>query len=127
MKHLTVNELINALKLFPEEMEVYYDFCGFMPTLDFRSYRGIYEDLAMGYIKEKDGYRAKALTVKCLRQGLDQVIGREFTGYKGGDFIMEGHTKVWVSGYGESDNTAIVGVNCYGSYQIVLETQRINW
>lgn len=125
MRQLRLGELINILKIYPEEMAVYYDFCNFMPTLDFNSYRGIYEDLSIGYMK--DVYCKKSLTVKCLKEGLEKVIGMEFTGYKGGDFIMKNHTKIWVANYGESDNTAIAGVSCYGDCEIILETQKLGW
>lgn len=60
---------------------------------DPHSYRGYYEDLAF---EPSDGTRtAKSLADECRR-----CMGQVFVGYKGGDFVMDALTPVWVSEYG---------------------------
>jgi len=57
------------------------------------SYRGYYCDLAF---ERHDGTRpVKDLLSDCLA-----AMGQEFTGYKGGDFVMGVRTPVWVAAYG---------------------------
>jgi hypothetical protein len=44
---LTLGELIEKLGSFRPEMQITFDFCGFIPT-KFDSYRGYYDQLALG-------------------------------------------------------------------------------
>lgn len=56
------------------------------------SYRGYYSDIAFSV----DGTTTAANLLKTCRL----VMGREFTGYKGGEFLMGENTPVWISSYG---------------------------
>jgi len=57
------------------------------------SYRGYYRDL---YFERGDGVRPAAdLLVDCR-----SCMGRIFTGYKGGDYVMFESTPIWIATYG---------------------------
>jgi len=112
---LTLGELI--LKLEPiaknqkgvqekygHEANVQYDFEHLFPTaLD--SWRGDYSELALNY--QSDGER---MDVGEFLQMLKDAIGKEYTGYKGGEFAMGKHTPIWVANYGNSGSTAVIDV-----------------
>ena len=65
-----------------------------MPNLNSaHSYRGYYCDLAF---ELNDGMRlATELLTECKA-----AMGKTFGGYKGGDFVMDAQTPVWVVSYG---------------------------
>ena len=64
------------------------------------SYRGFYENLAF---ETREG----EMTVGEMISFLQSVIGETFEGYKGGDFIMNENTKLWVSTYGSTSDIYI--------------------
>ncbi|AZA49761.1 hypothetical protein EG346_16940 [Chryseobacterium carnipullorum] len=105
-----------------EIKDVCFDFGSAIPTtLD--SWRGAYEELALGY--ELSGYDnnskhfSDCKADKFLEQ-LKSAIGKEYTGWKGGEFIMNEDTPVWVSNSGNSDDTGIIGILDDGWRIIVL-------
>ena len=114
-KHMTLGELIKALKERPFDQEVRFDFPGQYPTR-FSSYRGYYEDLALRYTD----CSADTPTVEDLLQESEKVLGEYLTGYKGGEYLMTAFTRVWVSEYGDSSGVALVGVT--GDRVTVLQT-----
>lgn len=56
------------------------------------SYRGHYDHLAIG---GQDGPRKASSFLEELRS----CLGKEFKGYKGGEFIMNKNTPIWVADY----------------------------
>ena len=116
---LTLGEMIlkveHLLTTKKGDESVVYDFGYLFPT-EIDSWRGSYSELALDY--KTDGNR-KSLTDFCSM--LKGAVGKEFTGYKGGEFIMNKNTPVWVSNYGESSNTAVIDV-VDGGYQILIIT-----
>jgi hypothetical protein len=102
----TLGELIDLLKRRDPDEKVRYDFGPFCPTtLD--SYRGYYDDLALGFDEiDWDTYP----TVKSLVAELESAIGKTFTGWKGGDYVMDRETPLWVANPGDSHGTAITGL-----------------
>lgn len=122
---LTLGEII--LKLEPivakqkerkEEAVVKYDFEYLYPTrID--SWRGSYAELALNFVGS-DGPE-KELTVTEFYNLLKETVGKEFTGYKGGSFIMSKHTPVWVANYGNSGNTGVVEIVDNG-YVVIITT-----
>lgn len=131
--HLTLGELI--LKIEPivekqkerilggsEEATVCYDFEYLFPT-EFDSWRGSYNELALNF--HLGGYggddKIKQLTVSKFLTLLKETVGKEFTGWKGGEFTMNKHTPIWVANSGNSGSTAIIDVVDNG-YQIYLIT-----
>jgi hypothetical protein len=59
---------------------------------EFCSYRGYYEHLAICNTKE--------VTVKEFKKVLRKQIGKTYTGYKGGEFLMNLDTELFVANYG---------------------------
>ena len=119
---LTLGELI--LKLEPivkkqkdrqDEASIKYDFEYLFPTgLD--SWRGSYEELALNY--ETEG---KYMSVTAFYNMLTETVGKTFHGYKGGEYVMNKHTPIWVANYGNSGNTAVVDV-VDNDYEVILIT-----
>ena len=108
-------EAVNTPCKDGSEKEVRFDFGYFRPT-NLDSWRGIYAELALGYSEtEKD------ITVNELIKILKEAIGKTYTGYKGGDFVMGKNTPIWVSNYSESPSTGIIGVKDLG-WLIILQT-----
>lgn len=95
-----------------EPKEVYYDFGSAIPT-NLDSWRGSYSELALGYAlsgyDNRDSHFNK-ITAHELLNDLKSAIGKTFVGWKGGDFIMDENTPVWVANRGNSGNTGIVDV-----------------
>lgn len=77
------------------------------------SYRGYYCDLAF---EPNDVPRPVADLLKECRD----AMGREFTGYKGGEFLMGERTPLWVAGYGESGAPRLMGVGAENPHRLLL-------
>lgn len=110
---MTLGEFIKALQRQDPEEQVKFDFVHFGPTtLD--SYRGYYEQLALGYESGDSRYRRVEQydypKVKDLLAHCQQAVGKVFTGWKGGDYTMSERTPLWVANAGETGSTAIVNV-----------------
>jgi hypothetical protein len=71
------------------------------------SYRGYYADLAF----EPTG---KAVPATQLLAECQAAMGRVFTGYKGGEFVMGAKTPLWVAHYGQC-GLKLIAVNPDGS------------
>lgn len=127
---LTLGEIIERLEKCgltygenDEPKQVDYDFGTAIPTyLD--SWRGNYSELALGYklsgYDNNEEHFAKT-TAESLLSELKSAIGKEFTGWKGGEFTMDKSTPVWVANPGNSGNTGIIDVIDDG-YRVVLMT-----
>ena len=106
-----------------ESKGICFDFGSAVPTsLD--SWRGSYSELALGYKlsgydNTQEHFADKTSTE--LLSHLKETIGKEFTGWKGGEFTMNENTPVWVANSGNSGNTAVVGV-LDADWQIVIIT-----
>jgi hypothetical protein len=112
---MRLGKLIDKLEQCDQTKTVRFDFGGFVPT-ELDSYRGYYEDLALGFQEYKD------ITVAELLAECKKAIGKTFYGYKGGDYVMDEATTVWVSNYGRSDCTVIDGI-LELSWCVVIETK----
>lgn len=116
---LTLGEFIKKLGEQPQDNEIVFDFVCFVP-LGIHSYRGYYDQLAIGYTDRVDSdYRPKVSDIVKLCK---DAVGKYFTGYKGGDYLMTEQTPLWVSNYSESGDTAIVDVIDAG-WKSVIETR----
>lgn len=114
-KQMTLGQLIDALERKDHAMGVQFSFVSMVPT-GVHSYRGYYDQLAIGYEE-----RYPKPTVGELLATLKDADGQTFTGYKGGDYTMDRSTAVWVANNGETGGTAIIDV-IDGEYAIVLQT-----
>lgn len=85
--HVTLGELIEKLRQADPEALIALE----SP----HSYRGYYADLALEPAEVP-------IKVWELLNQLADVIDTELTGYKGGKFLMEHDTPVWVANYGNT-------------------------
>ena len=83
---MTLGKLIAALEAMPKGAEV-------ANLTSAHSYRGYYSDLAF---KQGEGTRPAADLLTECKAAMEEV----FVGYKGGDYVMDALTPVWVSEYG---------------------------
>ena len=83
---MTLGKLIADLEAMPADTEV-------RGLESAHSYRGYYCDLAFEPIKAK--VKVSSLLAECKA-----AMGKVFTGYKGGDYVMGESTPVWISHYG---------------------------
>lgn len=67
---------------------------------DSMSYRGYYEDISF-----EPG--PNEISAKEFLASVNDVIGKSFTGYKGGQYVMDENTPVWIAHYGSSGNAVI--------------------
>lgn len=119
---LTLDELIFLLKKQKQDRKVEFDFAYFSPDLDsIGSYRGFYEDLAIGF---KDHDYDDRPTVKQLREALEKMIGTKITGYKGGDYTVTNETAVWCANWSETGSVAVVNVEEING-GVVIVTRKI--
>lgn len=65
------------------------------------SYRGYYSDLAISA-------RPEPTTCGELLEALRDALGKEFTGYKGGENLMGEDAPLWLSEYGVNSGLAIM-------------------
>ena len=115
---LSLGELIakcQEAQVEGKDPEVAFDFEYAHPT-GIDSWRGIYAELAIEF--EFGGTEMKLSEFIAL---LESAVGKEFTGYKGGEFTMTRDTPMWVANYGNAGNTAVIGVIDAG-WQIVIAT-----
>ena len=109
MKCANLGELIDLLKRCKQDADVVISAPVRLSPHHVSSYRGYYEDLAIEMTG--DGDRP---TVASLGVMLEAAVNQRFTGYKGGDFTMTRHTRVWLSNYGECTGALVVGVTEHG-------------
>lgn len=108
-KQMTLGQLIDVLERKDREMKVDYAFGYFSPT-SFHSWRGAYEELAIGYQHWAEfGYDKRPKVGKLLELATN-ADGGIFTGYKGGDFTMSRDNRVWISNVDEACDCGIVDV-----------------
>lgn len=97
--HLTLGKLVKMLELADPNVVVAFS-SGSYPGEEM-SYRGYYSDLS--FDSQKKPKKAGDLLAQCK-----QALGKEYTGYKGGEFLMDDKTPLWKSEYGTCGE-AIVG------------------
>lgn len=99
--------------LEPRGRYVRFDF-GYAVATELDSYRGSYEELALGF----DGrYSAEGLkTVGALLDHCRAAIGKTYVGWKGGDFLMREGSELHVANSGCTSDTEIIGVRDDGYF-----------
>lgn len=121
-RQLSLGEFIDLLEAYPEDKRAedacYFDF-GFLTPTGLDSYRGYYDQLAMGFA-ETETYPEP--TVATVLKWCQEAVGKEYTGYKGGEFTMSRSTPLWVANYGKSGSTAIVGRVADVTHAFVIKT-----
>lgn len=119
MRHngqISLGYFIELLSARPVEQDVYFDVLNLVPT-NLDSYRGYYEDLAIGF--SLDGRcLVGALLAECRA-----AVGAEYQGYKGGEYIMDEDTALWVSNWGRCGNLIVTGVDAEREYSTYITTR----
>lgn len=119
-KQMTLGEIIAELKKQNPDDDVEFDFVWFYPK-GIHSFRGYYDQLAIGY--EKAGDRPKVKDLLALYRA---SVGKVFEGYKGGGYLMTEDTAVWVGDTDETADTIIVGVVALNT-GVVFQTEKVTW
>lgn len=124
VQQLTISQLIDLL---PDCDKRVYGFDkrknDYIGLCDVISYRGYYSELSIEYAIDDN-----IVTSLELKEKLKNSIGKDFTGYKGGEYTMKEDTFVWVSEYGESSGNAIVNAieKDDGIYILTLKEDNID-
>lgn len=100
-----------------EGSSVTFDFAGATPTV-LNSWRGVYLSLALGYSAAGES----GMNVGELLDELKSAVGKTYQGWKGGDYVMDRDTEVWVDNTGIVTHTMITGINM-GKYSSVILTR----
>jgi hypothetical protein len=123
---ITLGEFIAELEKRPQDQSIQYDFGGLIPT-HVGSWRGVYAHLALGwedyYQRQKRKPKLEHPTVGEIVAILKAAIGETFTGWKGGEFVMDIHTPVWCDNAGTSTSTGVVGVHPLSDYSTIIQTK----
>lgn len=98
---LNLGQIINQLEKLPQQKTISFDFCRAIPN-KFNSFRGYYRDLAIQFTHDYE-----SITVEAFLNKAKECVGKEFTGYKGGEYVMSLESRVWVAEYGSSSETRI--------------------
>ena len=114
---MTLGGLIYELRRADSDDQVEFDFCQFVPD-GFRSYRGCYEDLAIGWQVWAE------LTVKDFLAACSNAVGKTMQGYKGGEYKITQDTPLWVANMGEVSRTIVKAVDRSEDGTLVLVTER---
>lgn len=107
-RQLTIGQLISCLEDGPSDHPVRFDFGNFVPT-SVHSYRGFYEDLAIGYVA-RDGNHFHIYVSEMLDL-LRAAVGQLHCGYKGGLYLASKDSVLWVANRGETTGTIVTGVD----------------
>jgi hypothetical protein len=111
---MLLKNLIKELENQPQENSISFDFCGAAPN-GIDSSRGSYDELALSF----DFGETK---VSNLLKMCKAAIGTTYHGYKGGEYVMNETTPVWVDNYGIWSSTKITGVHDLGYGYSIIST-----
>ncbi|MBO9428230.1 hypothetical protein [Sulfitobacter sp. R18_1] len=87
---------------------------------DLHTWRCCYSNLAISPVPSGKG---KPLSE--FIEMLQDAIGTEFVGYKGGDYMMNENTPVWVADRNSADSVAILDVTLEGD-QVTITTKDLD-
>jgi hypothetical protein len=106
----TLGEIILLLKSQPQDNRVDLDFDSSYDLFRLNSYRGYYQYLALDYNNTQGTQLKPNNTVSQVLKLFEDAEGREFTGYKGGEFLMHSKTIVFVSPYSTASERMLVDI-----------------
>jgi len=93
MQMTTLGTIIAKLKQADQQRIVPFGFGQPM------SYRGYYDQLAFE--------PKRNVTIASMLSHAESALGQIFTGYKGGEYLMDANTECWIAEYGTSDGDCI--------------------
>lgn len=114
--HLTLGKLIEKLKAMDGTLRVVCSDNQDEAPGRAMSYRGYYSDLSFSPT-------AAPITVQQLLAECEAALGVEFTGYKGGEFLMGADTPLWVAHYGSVPGRAVMDITSVGGVALLLIKQ----
>lgn len=117
---MTLGEMISTLSRKDQNASIRYDFVHFYPTT-IESWRGVYAELAIGYSNVPDPEEGYVPIVAQFLAKLKEAVGKEYHGWKGGEYIMHENTPMHVANSGEAGNTIISDI-IEGDREIVFVT-----
>jgi hypothetical protein len=127
---MTIGEIIKKVKSGgykdgKNPKEVRFDFGSAIPTV-INSWRGSYDCPQIGYKltgydngSEHFGKITAEQFVKELELG---ISGKEYTGWKGGEYCYNANQGLWVSNSGNASDTVIIDVINEGYYYLLVTT-----
>ena len=107
-KQMTLREMINRLEELSDNTQVE---CLEKP----HSYRGYYADLCL---ERGEG----TMRARLLADRLTSCLGKSYTGYKGGEFVMNEDTPVWIGKWGAYGGQKIIGIDADGHFQTMSDS-----
>ena len=119
--HMTLGELADICLDFNPIGFVVTDMKGINPSLEVNSYRGYYCDLAIA----TNTAGVELCLTRDLGVLLNLTIDKTLTGYKGGDFLMDKDTPLWLSDYGEYTGLAIMDASEDYEGDLMLKVKKI--
>ncbi len=114
--HLTLGLLIDWIghDTHDKSVPVLFDHSNLSPG-PLHSYRGYYDDLS--FVPKTDFISAESLLAVCVA-----ALGTTFTGWKGGEFLMDASTPLWQANSGE-EGSPIVDIRTLEGEKIILITK----
>ena len=113
----TIGQVIAWLEPVKPDVSVMLDFGGLVPS-GLHSWRGNYADLAIGF--SIDGEVTAGMLLALLRSG----IGKVFTGWKGGDYLMDADTPLYIDNEGRYSGKCWISAVEHSDYLCTLITKR---
>ena len=107
--HLTLGQLIEKLEKANPTAIVHIDCDKFYYPTTPHSYRGYYDDLAFGSRELGEPVKADDFLKICK-----DALNNTFEGWKGGSYIMDARTPLWISEPGDVSSVAVIGCVCTG-------------
>lgn len=112
--HLTLEAAIKGLEMVVPETELRTE--DGLGVGKVSSYRGYYSDLAFCPA-------VQPTTIGAVLTDLRAALGQTFEGYKGGDFLMDADTPLWISAYGSASGLAVTGLRMENGSAILTTRQ----
>jgi hypothetical protein len=114
---MRLGQLVDELKKFNLNYPVVTKYYGETVNLgDISSYRGYYDHVAL--VPTTNDFNTVGTLIAQLEEALN---GKEFTGYKGGEFTYNSKTPVWASKWGNASQLKVTGLT-YQDNQIWINT-----
>lgn len=113
---LSVGKLISKLEALPQDAPLFLQYEEGVATFGAAcSYRGFYNEVAImpeSFFSDPRECRGRkdSTVASVLRYLKDVIVGGTFYGWKGGDYVYDESTPMWIAHAGSSTDDMIVGV-----------------